>query len=75
MECFEQPYLIDSCKEVDLEPYGTMSDFFVKYKTALKEHVPYKYRDIWKILQKKASQKPYEGNIYFLFLCNLRCRM
>ena len=66
MECFEQPYLIDSCKEVDLEPYGTMSDFFVKYKTALKEHVPYKYRDIWKILQKKASQKPYEGNIYLI---------
>ena len=30
----------------------------------MKEHVPYKYRDIWKILDKKASQKPYQGNIF-----------
>jgi len=70
VDFFEAPDLptardafLQSCKEVDLEPYGTMSDFFVKYKTALKEHVPYKYRDIWKILQKKASQKPYEGRL------------
>jgi len=70
VEFFEAPDLptardafLQSCKEVNLEPYGTMSDFFVKYKIALKEHVPYKYRDIWKILQKKASQKPYEGRL------------
>ena len=57
-----------SCKEVNLEPYGTFSDFFVKYKIALKEHVPYKYRDIWKILDKKAAQKPYQGNIYWMLI-------
>jgi len=68
VEFFEAPDLssaresfLQSCKEVNLEPYGTYSDFFIKYKTALKEHVPYKYRDIWKILDKKASQKPYQG--------------
>ena len=55
---------MQSCKDVNVEPTGTFRDFFVKYKTALKEHVPYKYRDIWKILDKKAAQKPYQGNIF-----------
>ena len=63
-KCFDQSYLIQSCKDVNVEPTGTFRDFFVKYKTALKEHVPYKYRDIWKILDKKAAQKPYQGNIF-----------
>ena len=63
-KCFDQSYLMQSCKDVNVEPTGTFRDFFVKYKTALKEHVPYKYRDIWKILDKKAAQKPYQGNIF-----------
>ena len=50
-----------SCKEVDIEPHGTLQDFYTKYKIALKAHVPYKYRDIWKILDKKIGQKPYQG--------------
>lgn len=50
-----------SCQLVDLEPHGSLSDFYLKYKIALKEHVPYKYRDIWTILDKKKAQAPYEG--------------
>ena len=56
-----QQAFIQSCQEVDLEPYGTFQHFYSKYKIALKEHVPYKYRGIWKILDKKANQKPYQG--------------
>ena len=55
-EAFER-----SCAEIDVTPYGPISDFYLNYKIALKEHVPYKYRDIWKILDKKANQKPYQG--------------
>ena len=43
VEFFEAPDLssaresfLQSCKEVSIEPYGTYSDFFIKYKTALK---------------------------------------
>lgn len=50
-----------SCSEVELTPYGTLSEFYRKYKIALKEHVPYKYREIWKILDKKMNQKPYQS--------------
>jgi NADPH-dependent 2,4-dienoyl-CoA reductase/sulfur reductase-like enzyme len=25
--------------------------------------VPFKYREIWKILDKKAAQKPYQGQV------------
>ena len=57
-EAFER-----SCAEVDLTPYGSINDFYRKYKIALKEHVPYRYRDIWKILDKKATQKPYQGAV------------
>ena len=57
-EAFER-----SCAEVDLTPYGSINDFYRKYKIALKEHVPYRYRDIWKILDKKATQKPYQGGV------------
>ena len=68
MEFFEAPDLqtaqdafVQSCKEIDVEPFGAIMDFYVKYKVALKEHVPYKYREIWKILDKKMMQKPYLG--------------
>ena len=57
-EAFER-----SCTEVDLTPYGSINEFYRKYKIALKEHVPHRYRDIWKILDKKASQKPYQGGV------------
>ena len=55
-EAFER-----SCAEVEVKPYGAINEFYRNYKIALKEHVPYKYRDIWKILDKKANQKPYQG--------------
>ena len=68
VEFFEAPDLqtaqdafVQSCKEIDVEPFGAIMDFYVKYKVALKEHVPYKYREIWKILDKKMMQKPYLG--------------
>ena len=51
-----------SCKEINIEPVGgSIQEFYRNYKIAMKEHVPYKFRDIWKILDKKAAQKPYQG--------------
>ena len=68
VEFFEAPDLksaqdafVQSCKEIDVEPFGPIMDFYAKYKMALKEHVPYKYREIWKILDTKMKQKPYGG--------------
>ena len=58
IEAFER-----SCAQVDITPYGPIQEFYMKYRTALKEHVPYKYREIWKILDKKIAQKPFQGYI------------
>ena len=51
VEFFEAPDLDsarqafeNSCAQVDLAPYGPINEFYRKYKIALKEHVPYKYR-------------------------------
>ncbi len=50
------------CKILDLTP-GPFHDFYPRLKSALKSHVPFKYQEIWKILDKKATQKPYTGAI------------
>lgn len=61
-----QEAFLQTCKLLEFEePHGNISDFYVKFKIALKEHVPYKYRDIWNILDKKANQKPFQGKIFW----------
>lgn len=52
-----------TCSLLEIEPDGYHCEFYPRFKRAMKPHVPYKYRDIWKILDKKASQKPYLGRI------------
>ena len=32
-----------------------------------KDHLPYKYKELWKILDKKLSQKPYENGLCVRF--------
>jgi len=38
---------------------GRFSDFFPKLKYALRGHLPFKYKEIWKILESKAKNKTY----------------
>ncbi len=41
-----------------LEP-GRVPDFYPRLKASLKEHVPFRYREIFKILTEKRKCKPY----------------
>ena len=45
---------------IDLKP-DRHSAFYPAFKQSLKEHVPFKYKEIFKILTTKAKQKPYLG--------------
>uniref|UniRef100_A0A0K2SXM6 [F-actin]-monooxygenase MICAL1-3-like Rossman domain-containing protein n=1 Tax=Lepeophtheirus salmonis TaxID=72036 RepID=A0A0K2SXM6_LEPSM len=50
------------CEILNFPFGGPFSVFYPKLKRALKDHLPYKYKEIWKILDKKAAQKPYGAN-------------
>jgi len=50
------------CKGANLERGGRFSEFFPYLKAAYKDALPYKYKEIWKILEKKAAQSLYERN-------------
>ena len=43
---------------LDIKP-GRFVDFFPKLKGALKGHLPYKYKEVWKILETKSKLKSY----------------
>lgn len=40
---------------------GRFHDFYPRFKAAMKEHVPYKYKEIFKIFTEKAKGKSYMG--------------
>ena len=40
---------------------GRFCEFFPKFKHALMPYVPFRYKEIFKILETKYKQKPYEG--------------
>ena len=42
---------------------GQFHTFFPKLKYALKAHLPFKYKEIWKILETKSKQKVYGGGV------------
>jgi len=45
---------------LDMQP-GPHSQFWPRLKSALKERVPFRHREIFKILSTKAKEKPYHG--------------
>jgi hypothetical protein len=45
---------------IDLKP-GQHPEFYPAFKAALKEHVRFRYKEIFTILTAKAKQKPYSG--------------
>ena len=47
---------------LELEP-NQFQIFFPKFKYALKHHLPFKYKEIWKLLENKSKQKPYGGGV------------
>ncbi|XP_023328747.1 F-actin-monooxygenase MICAL2 [Eurytemora carolleeae] len=57
---------LDSFKRVcigaNVSRGGRYSEFFPYLKAAYKDVLPYKYKEIWKILEKKAKQELYERN-------------
>ena len=42
---------------------GQFYTFFPKLKLALKNHLPFKYKEIWKILETKSKQKAYGSGV------------
>jgi len=50
------------CEGANLSRGGRYSEFFPYIKKAYKDNLPYKYKEIWKILEKKAAQSLYERN-------------
>lgn len=46
--------------QLNLAP-APFREFYPKFKAALKDHVPFKYKEIFKILDAKAKQKPYQS--------------
>lgn len=45
---------------LELTP-GRYPSFFYKFKAAMKDFVPFKYKEIFKIMETKSKQKPYMG--------------
>jgi len=50
------------CDGANVARGGRFSEFFPYLKAAYKDVLPYKYKEIWKILEKKAGQSLYERN-------------
>ena len=50
------------CDLVNLPRGGRFLEFYPLLKASLKNSLPYKYKEIWKILDKKAATKEYKGN-------------
>ena len=42
---------------------GQFYTFFPKLKYTLKAHLPFKYKEVWKILETKSKQKPYGSGV------------
>eukprot|EP00095_Tigriopus_kingsejongensis_P000377 snap_masked-scaffold1811_size27320-processed-gene-0.0 protein:Tk00377 transcript:snap_masked-scaffold1811_size27320-processed-gene-0.0-mRNA-1 annotation:"hypothetical protein D910_10638" len=66
-EFVEAEHFPEACKafkalllHLSLAP-GPFHEFYPKLKAALKDHVPFKYKEIFKILDAKAKQKPYQA--------------
>jgi len=53
---------ITVCEGAKLPRGGRFTEFFPYLKAAYKEALPYKYKEIFKILEKKAGQSLYERN-------------
>jgi threonine dehydrogenase-like Zn-dependent dehydrogenase len=47
-------------KHLNLSP-DRFHEFYPKFKSAIKEHLPFRYKEIFKIFSEKAKQKPYQG--------------
>ena len=47
---------------LDIE-VGQFHTFFPKLKLALQNHLPYKYKEVWKILDTKSKLKVYGGGV------------
>ena len=47
---------------LDLKP-GRFHEFFPKLKLALKGHLPFKYKEVWKILETKSKLKTYASGL------------
>jgi len=50
------------CDGAKLPRGGRFTEFFPYLKAAYKDALPFKYKEIWKILEKKAAQSLYERN-------------
>jgi len=50
------------CDGANVSRGGRFSEFFPYLKAAYKDVLPYKYKEIWKIIEKKAGQPLYERN-------------
>ena len=49
------------CEALDIHP-GRFKDFFPILKNALADKLSYKYKELWKILERKSKLRVYGGN-------------
>ncbi len=50
----------DLMKHLNMSP-GPFHEFYPKFRSAIRDHLPFRYKEIFKIFDTKAKQKCYQG--------------